>query len=428
MKRCFSAALLLLSLHGTSQSRSDQELINILNKNHDPLLKQVIDHPEIFRYQIIYTRIDRNKHNKPSFHQYYLNVDSLAYFNPASTVKMPLAFLSLEKMNKLKGKGIDLNTLMQFDSSRTWHRKLYRDSTSESLKPSIAHFIKKALLVSDNDAYSRMYQFVSPQTTNRRLHEMGYPDLRITRQFMGLTVDQNRYTNPIRFVNNSGGLIYLQPEAYNPDEIDFSHINKMGKGYLDARDSLVNEPIDFTYANNVTVEHLQKLLQSVMFPGSVPRKHRFDLSANDYSFLYRYLSQYPSETEYPKYDTGKFYDSYVKFFFRDSTHKMPPHVRVFNKVGWAYGCLTDVSYVADFKNNVEFMLTATIYVNADGILNDDKYEYESIGWPFMYKLGQAVYTHELDRVKRYKPDLSSFRLEYRVRKEDTRTLIKEVDN
>jgi hypothetical protein len=38
---------------------------------------------------------------------------------------------------------------------------------------------------------------------------------------------------------------------------------------------------------------------------------------------------------------------------------MPEQVRVFNKVGWAYGFLTDISYVADFKNDIEFMLTAT---------------------------------------------------------------------
>ncbi|HLO83183.1 MAG TPA: serine hydrolase [Chitinophagaceae bacterium] len=428
MKRCFIPALLFLCLFGNAQPRSDQELKEILAASNDPLLQEVIRHPEVYRYQIIYTQIDRNKKNKPLFRNYYLNVDSLTYFNPASTVKLPLAFLSLEKLNGMKGKGVDMNTLMQFDSSRPWQRKLYADSTSESGKPSIAHFIRKALLVSDNDAYNRMYQFVGQQAINRRLHEMGYPDLRISRQFMGLTVDQNRYTNPIRFIDKNGKLIYLQPEAYNPDAIDFSHINKMGKGYLNAKDSLINEPIDFTFANNMTVEHLQGLLRSVMFPGSVTKKQRFHLTEEDYAFLYRYLSQYPSESDYPKYDTAKFYDSYVKFFFRDSTHLMPEYIRVFNKVGWAYGCLTDVSYVVDFKNQVEFMLTATIYVNADGILNDDKYEYETVGWPFMYKLGQTIYSHELKRPRKFRPDLSVFRLEYQKRKTDGRPVIREVDN
>jgi hypothetical protein len=107
---------------------------------------------------------------------------------------------------------------------------------------------------------------------------------------------------------------------------------------------------------------------------------------------------------------------------------MPDHVRVFNKVGWAYGCLTDVSYVVDFRNNIEFMLTATIYVNADGILNDDKYEYDTVGWPFMNKLGQTIYSYELTRPRKYKPDLSAFQLEYRKRKTDDRPVIREVDN
>jgi len=66
-------------------------------------------------------------------------------------------------------------------------------------------------------------------------------------------------------------------------------------------------------------------------------------------------------------------------------------VRVFNKVGWAYGFLIDASYIADFKNDVEYMLSAVIYVNKDGILNDNVYEYDSIGWPFMYQLGQTIY-------------------------------------
>ena len=107
---------------------------------------------------------------------------------------------------------------------------------------------------------------------------------------------------------------------------------------------------------------------------------------------------------------------------------MPPRVRVFNKVGWAYGCLTDVSYVADFGNKVEFMLTATIYVNADGILNDDKYEYEEVGWPFLYQLGQTIYRYELQRKRTHQPDLRSFELKYSTRRNDKRPVISEVDN
>jgi len=246
---------------------------------------------------------------------------------------------------------------------------------------------------------------------------------------MGFTYEQNRHTNPIRFIKEDGSLLYNQPAAYNKDTFDFSHEAKIGRAYMDRNDSLINEPIDFTKANNLPLESFQQLLQSVLFPLSVPEKQRFDLGKDDYEFVYRYLSQYPSETDYPKYDTSHFYDSYVKFFFRDSTHRMPTNVRVFNKVGWAYGFLTDASYVVDFKNNVEFMLAATIYVNSDGVLNDDKYDYDNIGHPFLYQVGQQVYQYELNRKRSNKPNLSGFRIKYERRDpNDSRPAIKEVDN
>src|SRR5688572_27199553 len=419
---------LLFSLPAMAQSRSDKLVEHIFITEKDSLFQSVISHPDIYRYQIIYTQINRDKNNVPSFTNYYYNYDSLRYFNPASTVKMPLAFLSLEKLNQLKQSDVNMFTPMQFDSGYSRQTILYKDSTAENGVPSIAQFIRKAFLVSDNDAYNRMYEFVGQQTINRRMHEMGYPDLRITRRFMRMNADENRHTNPIRFITPVGSLIYLQPMAYNKDSFDFSHINRMGKAYMNASDSLINEPIDFTRANNVTVYHLQQLLQSVMFPNSVPPNRRFHLTGEDYDFLYRYLSQYPSETDYPKYDTSLYYDSYVKFFFKNGGHDIPNYIRVFNKVGWAYGCLTDVSYVVDFKNKVEFMLTATIYVNSDGVMNDNKYDYDSIGYPFLYRLGQCIYKYELKRSRKYKPDLSAFNLQFKKRKEDGRLAIKEIDN
>jgi len=343
-------------------------------------------------------------------------------------VKMPLAFLSLEKLNRMNKTGINKFTSMQYDSGWSRQTVLYKDSTAETGLPSIAQFIRKAFLISDNDAYTRMYEFVGQETTNRRLHEMGYPETRITRRFMRMNAEENRHTNPIRFINKKGAVIYSQPRQYNRDSFDFSREYKLGNGYLNANDSLINEPIDFTRANNYPLEDMQRQLQSVLFPSSVASNQRFQLKKEDYDFLYRFLSQYPSETDYPKYDTGAFYDSYVKFFFRQGSHAMPQHVRVFNKVGWAYGCLTDVSYVADFANKVEFMLSVTIYVNKDGILNDDKYEYEEVGWPFLYKIGQTIYRYELNRTRKYKPDLSRFKMDYQKRKEDGRKAIKDVDN
>jgi hypothetical protein len=78
-------------------------------------------------------------------------------------------------------------------------------------------------------------------------------------------------------------------------------------------------------------------------------------------------------------------------------------VRIFNKVGQAYGFVTDCSYFADTINKVEFFLSCSIYVCKNEILNADVYEYESIAMPFFRNLCNAIYTDELSRKRKHKP-------------------------
>jgi hypothetical protein len=411
-----------------AQRRTDPILQNLLAQGNSALVRHVVANADTFRLQIIYTMINRDKHNKPSFQNYYFNFDNDLYYNPASTVKLPLALLSLEKFNHMNMQGVSKYTSMQFDSSFAGQVAALYDSSSETLLPSIAHYIKKAFLVSDNDAYNRMYQFLGQGPINISLREKGFVHTRITRQFMGFSEEQNRQSNQIRFLSRDGKVLHVQPAARSTEVFDFSRSVKVGRAHISAEGNLIQAPIDFTRANKIGLEDLQQMLQAVLFPESVPSHRRFNLTKDDFNFLYQYLSQYPSETNYPKYDTSQYYDSYVKFFFRGN-RKMPAHVRVFNKVGWAYGFLTDVSYVVDFKNKVEFMLTATVYTNSDGVLNDDHYDYEQIGWPFLFDLGQTIYQFELNRERKYRPDLSRFQIQYEKRDPaDTRASLRDVDN
>ena len=410
MKIIFIVAALVISSLGFSQNKSDDFLKNILWEEGSPLLKNILQHPDSFRYQLIYTRIDRDKNNKPHFKNFYYNFDPENYFNPASTVKMPLAFLSLEKINSLKQYGITKFTPMLTDSAWSGQSIVIADSTSSNGLPSVAQYIKKIFLVSDNDAYTRLYEFLGQQHINTRLHQMGYDDVRITRRFVPMNAEENRHTNPIRFVED-GKLLYKQPASYNTDSFNFSKKILIGKAHWNSDDSLINTPMDFTTHNNISLEDLRKILQSVLFPESVPAKQRFNLMDDDYKFLYQYMSELPYESRFPTYDTSEYFSSYTKFFMFKSGHTpIPSYIRVFNKPGWSYGFLTDVAYIVDFKNNVEFMLSGVVYVNRDGVLNDDKYEYDEIGYPFFKEVGDIIYQYELKRKRKYIPNLSKFQL------------------
>ncbi|MEJ8801834.1 serine hydrolase [Pontibacter sp. H249] len=389
----------------------DKFLTKLLQSQKDSLLNHVLKYQEKYHVQVLYTQIDRDKNNQPSFKSYTLGVDPERYYYPASTVKLATAAAALEKLNSLQISGLTRNTPMRTDSAYAMQTRAVTDSTSANGLPSVGHYIKKVLLVSDNDAYNRLYEFVGQQTLNEALHKKGHEDVRIIHRLsVGDSGERRRYTNPITFYQN-GQLIYNQPLAYNPNEYQNKlKSTKLGVGYYQ-NGKLVSEPMDFSNMNFMSITSQQAILQSLIFPEAVPAKQRFNLTAEDYTFLYKYMGMLPHESNYPAYNSTDYYDAYVKFLlFGSDKEAMPKHIRSFNKVGDAYGFLIDNAYIVNFENKVEFMLTAVILVNEAMVFNTNDYQYDTIGFPFMKKLGQAVYEHELERKRKYKPDLSKFQV------------------
>lgn len=404
----FYSLLLLLSLPICAQDNVIEKLLND-NKN---LFEDVLTKIDSFEVQIIYTQIDRNKNNFPTFTTFKYRVEPKDYFYPASTVKLPVAVLALEKLNNLNIDELDKDTPLKIHSARSPQTSVVFDSSSGTGFPSIANYIKKIFLVSDNDAYNRLYEFIGQKEINDGLHRKGYRDAKIVHRLeAGFSSEENRYTNSFVFYDNDK-VIYKQPEQYNDSNYSFE-LNKLlkGIGYLDSKDSLVNKPFDFSTKNYISLETLTDVLKTIIFPETRHAEMRFNLREDEYKFLYKYMSMFPRESEHPAYDST-FHDSYVKYFLFDDSHNPIKNIRIFNKVGQAYGYLTDAAYIADFENKIEFMLSAVIHVNKNRIYNDGIYEYEEIGLPFMANLGRVIYNYEMTRIKKNLPDLSKFQFAY----------------
>ena len=391
----------LPTLCARAQRRHDPQLEALLRKEGSPFLQRILDQPDSFRYQLIYTKISRNRKNEPRLQHQFLNLNPSVYFNPASMAKLPVAVMALEKLQALREKGITKYTTMLTDSACCRQSAVRLDSTAPNYLPSIAHYIRKIFIVSDNDAYNRLYEWVGQATINRRLQEMGYSGSRITRRFVAMNEEENRHTNPIRFLDPEGRLLYQQAAAYNPTPIPYGDSIFVGRAHYNRSDSLVLQPMDFTTHNNLPLRDLQQMVQAIVFPGSVQERQRFRITEEDRRFLLTAMGTLPFESSYPRYDTTEFFSSYTKFFFfRHNKSAVPPHIRSFNKSGWSYGFLTEVAYIADFRHQVEMMLSGTIYVNSDGVLNDNKYEYDSIGYRFFREVGEILYRQERQRQER----------------------------
>ena len=395
-------------------SKREANLLEQLMLSQPAQFQNIINQKDSLRVQIIYTKINRDKQNKPTFTDYTFNLNNGTYFYPASTVKMPIAFLALEKLNTLKKYGVDMNSTMITDSNFNGQQRVYTNPTAKDSKATIANYIKQIFLVSDNDAFNRLYEFLGQAYIQQKLADKGFTDAIIRHRLqITLTNEQNRATNPISFYDSMGKLLYRQEPQYSNavfPKLDVA----IGTGYYKGS-QLINQPFNFSEKNRIYLTDLHHILQSVLFADAVPAKQPFNLTASDYNFVKHWMSAYPRESAYPYYDTANYWDAYCKFLlFGSSKGSLPANIRVFNKVGDAYGFLTDIAYIIDTEKKVEFMLSATLLCNKDGIFNDDKYDYDTVGYPFMKNLGQLIYGYELQRKRKNIPNLQPFTINYTV--------------
>jgi hypothetical protein len=386
-------------------------LLDSIIKSH-PALKNIINKKKTYKPQIIYTQINRNKNNVPIFKHYNYLVDSINYFYCASLVKLPCSILALEKLNDLNIKGLDKYSPMFTDSSHACQTKFTIDSTAENKYPSVAHHIKKMLLVSDNYSYSRIFEFLTPKYIHPRLAQLGYPRTRIVHRFDAqCRGEDNLYFNQVRFFDTNLNLVYTQPA----DTLFERFKNPLGEIFVgrdkkNKKGKLISQKKDFSKSNYMPLTNIHSILQRLIFHNYLPDSVKYNISSNDWQFLVKHLGMYPKETHYPKYAKKTYYDSFKKYFIYGSQVQNinQDTIRIFNIVGQAYGYLIDCAYIINPKTKTEFMLSAVIYCNKKNSFGSGTYEINSVGMPYLKELSLAIYNFEQSRKKRHQPDLTEF--------------------
>jgi hypothetical protein len=377
-----------------------------------PVLQRLLNDQEKYKVQILYTEISEDKKGNVVFKDQSFGLNDEAYYYPASTVKLPVAVLALEWLNEQKIDGLNAESIMLTDSVRPSQISNYWDKTARNQRPSIAHHIKTILLVSDNEGYNKLYELLGQDYINEKLAAKGLKHTVINHRLSRpMSEEDNRFFNPIRFVKENDELIHALPERKAQKIYQNDGQPAIAKGYYKSG-VLVNEPMDFTFKNKFALSDFHGVLKRILYPTYFEESQRFGLSAQDRAFVLKYMSMLPTESQFPTYDPVEFYDSYSKFYkFGMEKGKIPSQYRIFNKTGTAYGHLLDGGLFVDFEKNVAFIVSAVIYVNENETLNDDTYEYDTIGFPFFKELGDYLY--ELEKRKKHKrPNLSGLQFNY----------------
>ncbi|MBT8181492.1 MAG: class A beta-lactamase-related serine hydrolase [Eudoraea sp.] len=368
--------LFLVSLSCATKSAETNPMERVL-KSQNLSIRRVLDSIDQYEVQILYTQIDHNR-DSLILTDYEFQLDERNYFYPASTVKLPIAVLALEKLNL----------------TDTLNRNTRYYIEGDSVENTFAEDISKILSVSDNHANNRLLEYQGQDDINKRLETKGITPVRISHR-LGIHSDDLTTKPLILYMNDSTTGISESIINSEPLPLNLNGIKK-GIGYY-KNDSLHSEPFDFSLKNYYPVNSQHQVLKRIIFPELFDNTQSFNISKDQREFLLKAMHTLPKDAGY---DPEEYYDGYCKFFmYGDSEENIPEHIKIYNKVGFAYGTLTDCAYIVDEKNQIEFMLTATILVNKDGVFNDDKYEYDEIGIPFLAALGREFYKFEINRKK-----------------------------
>jgi hypothetical protein len=396
-----AAASLLIGSCASSRGAADDgvtaDSMRAILESRPGLAALVARAPEL-RLQAVLGIIEPGDDGRPRLVQHDFRAGA-EYFYPASTVKLFAAVAALERLHEIaRSTGLDVNP----DTPLLFH-PLFDGEEHQEIDPSnhangkitVRHLIRKLFLVSDNDAFNHLYALVGQDGLAASMGRAGIVDARIVHRLdVAHTADENRLYPRIDLVG--AGFVHTLPERSSDPLSPLPPLPglEVGTAYL-ANDQRVEGPMDFSAKNRVSLVDLQRGLCKALRPDvDCGPGEPFALDDGDRALVVEAMSQLPRESKNPIYYPADYPDDYVKFLLpglrRAFARAGERAFTLYDKSGQAYGFTIENAYVTEKVGGRSFFLAATIYTNADGVLNDDAYDYDSVALPFFTELGEAA--------------------------------------
>ena len=356
----------------------------------DPYFKEIIKDKEDYEIQVMLTKVN-DDNTKIDFQNYQYQHDENQYFYPASTIKLPIIVLTLKKINELRSKGSDitLKSKIILNTKDNYSNFKLQDSIT-----SFQNIIADIFLVSDNSASNILIDFIGYNYFNDEMQNAGFDKTYLNHKF-----------NPDPYVNSTWQISDLDNNiisSINDNQkiiIANDKTNGLNKGerrYFNGE--ILDESLNFSKKNRFSITDMHNLIKYIFYPEIFDKANAFNLNVEDYDFIRYWMSRFTYEDIGEKFiGDENFFETYNKFFIHgDEQSVSNEQIRVYNKIGQAYGTSIDNGLIKNYQNNVEFILTSTIYTNKNKVINDNLYEYDDIAVPFLAKLSRAIYKELVD--------------------------------
>ena len=375
--------ILLLAVFSSLLSCNSNPIELVLKS--DPYLKEIIKDKEDYEIQVMLTKVNHDN-TKIDFQNYQYQHDENQYFYPASTIKLPIVVLTLKKINELRSKGSDitLKSKIILNNVDNYSNFKLQDSIT-----SFQNLIADIFLVSDNSASNILIDFIGYNYFNDEMQNAGFD-----RTYLNHKFNPDPYVNSTWQIsdldNNMISSINDNQKIIKADE-KTNGLDKGERRYFNGE--ILDESLNFSEKNRFSITDMHNLIKYIFYPEIFDKANTFNLNVEDYDFIRYWMSRFTYEDIGEKFiGDEKFFETYNKFFIHgDEQSVSNEQIRVYNKIGQAYGTSIDNGLIKNYQNNVEFILTSTIYTNKNKVINDNLYEYDDIAEPFLAKLSRAIY-------------------------------------
>lgn len=348
-------------------------------------LRQVLAEAHVFEPQILYTPLIRDAQGdfQPGVTESF-GLTPKRWFAAASFVKLPLAALLLEAL-EARGLLQELPRLqLRVDSAHACAP--LPDAMAGGLP--LLRLLRAMLIVSDNRAYNALYELLGSDAIHNRLRELDYPHIRVSSRLGCAGLRPGKLAASLSVGAAARWQSPAQPDE-QPQAFPFASALK-GRAWME-NGKLIPGPRDFSTSNFMPLADVHRLMLE-LGSGQPPKTGPgFALSGTSRRLLADTLATLPRDCPDPAYAETDFPDDHGKWLLPlDSAHRLAPRWHVASKNAQSFGYIGDSAIVHDRVRQRAAAITAMLYVDRDGVLNDGRYAYEEIGRPFLRELGPAL--------------------------------------
>lgn len=363
---------------------------------NDNKLMQLMGNPEERRVQVLFSIVEQDQHRKRYLKRSAYRLGS-EYFYPASAVKLLAAAMVFEAIAQLNNNyGIELVTV----DTPLYILPLFAGDDIDRGDPddvkgetTLRRELTKLFVASDNRAFNRLYDICGSDLLNAGARQMGLTSTVLTHRLSDpRRVPIQSDTAGVVFLTAHGNISIPHRSATGTPGSNYGRGLQVGNAVATS-EGVIAGPMDFTHRNGISLLDLQNLLVSIAAP-DIPIPVSLPASIRVATPMLTELgAMYPRDSGVKEYAGAEYTDSYVKLFLPGLCRIAPQREwRVCNKVGQAYGFTTENAWITHLPTGRECFLAATVYTNCDGVLNDDRYEYNSVAEPFMAELARVLLT------------------------------------